>query len=262
MTHNGTIGHLEKCYEKLGIVPKAEVDSALIPAVLALRGPTEGLRFLKENSCGQATFAAVYDDGRLLLVRETRPLYIGTPYPGVIMWASEEAPVKKFCTVNSMGLEFHNVMSAVDSKYALWEPDSEKPRVGDFRLPYLNVHIQKKSGGGPVGQGFRHEPENKSNGVQNRGSQVPSGQRGLVESRDALDRRPVLVGKDVKRPICMWRSCWTRATDRVYLGKPHEAWAPCCDPHYRKVTKLRKEFELSPEHERRKKMEKMASVGS
>lgn len=249
VTHNGTIGNLDKAYAALGMKPFAEVDSALIPAALAVLGPKDGMEFLQKESCGSAAFAALFNNGEMILARDTSPLYIAAPQPGVLLWSSEIDPMKEMSEhASEFGLPIWRIWGVADSQYWHWTSDGQVISKGKFRLrplfaPPDFLRWEKKD------WVKKEEPKADFEKV------VTEFQKHF--NAGAEKKLPMEKGTAIP---CNWSGCWKRSVFRVYWNG--ERWIPLCEKHTNKWEKKGKSLVLSSTHEMGRKIASIAGVYS
>ena len=270
VVHNGQLGNLDEAYKALEIEQQAEVDSALIPAVLAIKGPVEGLEFLKEKSCGAAVIGALWDNGTLLLARDARPLYVAQVQEGAMVFASDKDSIADLSIHFDFGIGFKKIWEVPDSWFSVWSKTGALVASGQgFRLkamytppkfashgtgftysaPY-NVHHQKMKTCEFCKESWWITHDCKTSSVM-----LSVNEAGVVitfpiirkSSTNVMPELSVRVN-DVPKGInvfCSWAHCGKRSLKTVLLAKPDPiavpvpgqvkgAWYPLCQKHFNK----------------------------
>jgi hypothetical protein len=262
IVHNGTIGNLDEGYEKLGVTPHAEVDSALIAASLGLLGPRNGLKHLEERSCGSAAIAALWSDGTLLLAKDGNPLYIGSPEPGALFFCSTVEPLKKFCLDKSFGIGLWNILDAPGQWFGIWNEDGTLRQTGRFNLPVMRHSPDYLRGTNRSTSQQETKTETKTTEqraaeaattpvegdlaplvnplAEEAGRSLPladihdhklEGERDRLIDVSVGEARRIGKGINV---ICHWGGCWRKARATLPFGSGHVA---LCPTHIDKASK-------------------------
>jgi len=259
VVHNGGIGNLEEAYKALGVDKEAEVDSALIPTALAMKGPIEGLRFLEKNTGGSATFAALFSDGSLLLARESNTLYLGSPAPGVLLWSSTDDVIRKVCTVSEFGVQLTRTAIPQDRSFIYFRPDGTT-ETGSFLLPvsynsparwerYPYFHSVKPAGPAVTEERRSLPPSPIALGATSTAmsdtDRLPSHYRESKRSQGA-----VIELSSALNLACFWGGCWKRGRFSVSYGGNFRV---LCERHKKRVVKQGHTIVTPSKEELRKK---------
>lgn len=264
VVHNGTVGNLDEAYTKLGVKKTAEVDSALIAAALGKKGAAQGLEFLQEKSCGSAAIAALFDNGSLLLARDTSPLYISQPQPGALVWSSEKDPLLKISEVDTeFGFRVANTWGVADSQFWYWNKAGERIAQGKFRLPIMfkpPEFLKFKNTGTAFETGKSEFDKRAGFKADKKDDTTDGSKRELVlhETR-GYEERSLPTNKltmEAEHNIpCNWSGCWKRSQYRIKYVNGR--WIPLCHPHTQKWEKKGKDLVLSSTHEMARKLTAM-----
>lgn len=274
-THNGTIGNLDEAYEKLGVEPIAEVDSALIPAALCVLGVEKGMEFLQAESGGSAAFAALLNDGSLVLARDSSPLFIAQPAPGVLLWSSEAEPMKKLSEhANEFGLPMWKIWGVADRQYWHWAADGTTLLKGKFNLPAMKVAPQYRRGTSAATAQQYSFPATEAKPValpappmtemakRACGFQPPHTTVKLEgdaeEHRTRHDPERCLPMEKVHGISCNWAGCFKKALFKIHWSGAR--WIPLCESHKNKWQKKGHNLILSGTHEMVRKTAQAAGI--
>lgn len=275
VVHNGTVGNLDEAYDSLGVERVADVDSALFAAALGKLGPLAGLEFMTKKSCGAAAIAAIFDDGSLVLARDSAPIWIASPREGVLIWSSEAEPLRKLAEEqdNEFGLPFWKVHCLQDSYYRYWDAKGNTMGKGTFRLPTMfksPTYLRDKTAAtaqqitpaqtpAPMTElqkrmGFIKDKK-EAEGLKQHDIEILKGDASDIRNAPA---NKFDMEKEYKIP-CSWSGCWKKSLYRIhYAGR---RWVPLCESHTNKWQKKGHDVVISSQHEMGRKMASVAFGG-
>lgn len=142
--HNGTLIGTEEAYKELEVKPIAEVDSAFTAVAVGELGLVDGIEYIAKALKGTGAITAMDNEGNLVLVRASKPLFIGGFFDGGLVWSSTEPAIRAVCSHSTFNIRFSTYSELKADSGFFISADGMETKQLEFKLPYYNYQSQKE----------------------------------------------------------------------------------------------------------------------